>query len=73
MQIAALILANILFLAIVCLGVIIERRVSALELSRRDMAQAAPEEENPAEKRFTQGIANILGYAADTLEKGDER
>jgi len=64
MQLIALILANALFLALICLGVLIERRVSKLEARH---GAAAPDEsgdprEKEAEARFTQGVANILGY-----------
>ena len=82
MQLISLILANVLLLALICLGAFIERRVSALELTRRDFRlrvkrglseleeraaapddpEAADNRVKDAEKRFTQGVANIFGY-----------
>ena len=89
MQLFSLILANALLLALICLGAFIERRVSALELTRRDFRlrvkrglseldarlsaleeratapddpEAADNRVKDAEKRFTQGVANIFGY-----------
>ena len=90
MQLIATVTVNILFLALVCIGAMLERRVSKLEFEREVLRKETEEEraeilerlrtleklrETPpddvpekdirAEKRFTQGVENILNYALE--------
>jgi len=99
MEMAVMIASNILFLALICLGVLLDRRVSALASSTRESLRdradeeeeilarltaleqrmsapapgdgtESPEKEREAEKRFSQGVANILSYT-QAIEKSE--
>jgi len=91
MEIIMAVGVNILFLALVCIGVLLERRVSraereltmeavktaeflyVLEKRIRDLEHTpptdAPRADQEAEKRFTQGVENILNYALTLSEE----
>ena len=93
MELAVMIGSNILFLALICLGVLLDRRVSAMEMSLRDLVDGeilarlaelerrvvspddtteTPEKEREAEKRFSQGVANILSYT-QAIERAESQ
>ena len=92
MQLIAMAAVNLLFLAIVLIGVLLERRISGLEQSRKAARRREEEfcaearerlcelekrvfdlenikdrhtekNDKEAEKRFSQGVENILNYA----------
>jgi hypothetical protein len=68
---------NGLFLAILVLGVLLEKRIQRLEAAHKNLealrarlkaleareAAPTPEQDRAAEQRFTQGVENILNYA----------
>ncbi|MCL2402609.1 MAG: hypothetical protein FWC90_08230 [Oscillospiraceae bacterium] len=77
MQLIAMATVNGLFLAILVLGVLLEKRIQRVEAVHENLAELrsrlealearealpAPEQDRAAEQRFTQGVENILNYA----------
>ncbi|MCL2409445.1 MAG: hypothetical protein FWC96_07505 [Oscillospiraceae bacterium] len=70
MQLIAMATVNGLFLAILVLGVLLEKRIQRLEAVHENVAEVqarlkeleAQEPAPAAEQRFTQGMENILNY-----------
>ena len=77
MQLIAMAAINGLFLAILVLGVLLEKRIQRLEAVHKNLTEVVarldtlenaetpptPEGDRAAEQRFTQGVENILNYA----------